>query len=358
MTGSARRPTGWSRKARLVAGYAATVSPLTCVQLANDLGAACLADTGPGAVAPAVEAEPRRRQRLFAALPAQWWAYVVQLVLPGAGPAAGQVVTAHEALVVAVVALAAALPTPAAGSSPDGQETRFAVLTLDRPGTLGRTGPSGGTSPHSGTSARGRTTRQGGEAMKPIQQAIEVRVPVHTAYERLSRFECYPQFMTGVQEVRQVSDEITHWVMDLDGRRTEFDAMITDCRLDERVAWKATGGAAFSEAITLKPLAADRTQVIAELEADAQALLPSDKHATESLKKRLKADLTGFKRYVEQHSDASAEVPPAASPATLARGSRGMRTQGRAGSPRRAQPSALTGEDATELDMREGSADL
>jgi len=141
--------------------------------------------------------------------------------------------------------------------------------------------------------------------MKPIQQVIEVRVPVHTAYEQLSRFESYPQFMTGVQEVRKVSETTTHWIMDLDGKRTEFDAQITDCTLDERVAWKATGSTAFAEAITLKPVSADRTQVIAELEADAKALLPSDAHAQESLSRRLKADLDGFKRFVEQQSGSS-----------------------------------------------------
>src|ERR1700741_2768333 len=144
------------------------------------------------------------------------------------------------------------------------------------------------------------------ETMKPIQQVIEVRVPVHTAYEKLSSFECYPQFMTGVQEVRQLSATTTHWIMDLDGRRTEFDAQITDSTLDERVAWKATGSTKPAEAITLKPVSADRTQITAELMADAQALLPSDAHAQESLSRRLKADLDGFKRYVEGGSPASA----------------------------------------------------
>jgi uncharacterized membrane protein len=195
--------------------------------------------------------------------------------------------------------------------------------------------------------------------MKAIQQMIEVGVPVHTAYVELARFESYPQFMTGVQEVRQLSETTTHWVMDLDGRRTEFDAQITDCTLDKRVAWKATGGTQLSEAITLKPVSPDRTQVIAELEADAQALLPSDSHAAESLKKRLKADLTGFKRYVEQVGEASAGEAPAPSPALLGRSSaRGMRTQGRAASSKRPQPSAADQGSGVELEMREGSADI
>jgi len=46
-------------------------------------------------------------------------------------------------------------------------------------------------------------------------------------------------------------------------------------------------------------MGADRCQVIAELEADAMALLPNDAHAQESLGRQLKTDLTRFKHYVE-----------------------------------------------------------
>ncbi|HWH01126.1 MAG TPA: SRPBCC family protein [Pilimelia sp.] len=135
--------------------------------------------------------------------------------------------------------------------------------------------------------------------MNTIHQSVEVRVPVHAAYEQLADLESYPRFMTGVREVRQVSADVTHWVMELGGRRTEFDARITDCTLDKRVAWRATGPTRLAEAITLAPLGADRTRIVAELSADARALLPSDAHAEEALRRRLKADLDGLKRYLE-----------------------------------------------------------
>jgi uncharacterized membrane protein len=135
--------------------------------------------------------------------------------------------------------------------------------------------------------------------MSRFRETIEVGVPVRAAYEQLTQFESYPEFMTGVKQVIQLSDTETHWVMDLGGESREFDARLTECRPDQKVAWQSTGGPLLSEAITLKQMGTNRCQVIAELEADAMALLPSDAHAQESLGRQLKTDLARFKDYVE-----------------------------------------------------------
>lgn len=135
--------------------------------------------------------------------------------------------------------------------------------------------------------------------MSTVQQAIEVSAPLHEVYEQLADLENYPQFMTGVQEVTQVSDDRTHWVMNLDGELREFNAQLVECTTDQRVRWRSTDGPALSETITLRPVGETRTQVVAQLEADVAALMPSDRHASESLSKRLKADLQSFKRLIE-----------------------------------------------------------
>jgi len=137
--------------------------------------------------------------------------------------------------------------------------------------------------------------------MSRFKETIEVGVPVRAAYDQLTHFESYPEFMTGVKQVIQLSDTETHWVMNMDGRDREFDAYLTECRPDHKVAWQSAGGPMLTEEITLKRLSVDRTQVIAELDADAMALLPSDGHAEESLSRQLKADLRQFKNYIEQN---------------------------------------------------------
>jgi len=135
--------------------------------------------------------------------------------------------------------------------------------------------------------------------MSMVQQAIEVSAPLHTVYEQLAAFENYPRFMTGVEEVIPIGSDRTHWVMDLDGHRREFDAQITELSMDERVSWSTTDGPLVSETITLRPVDETRTQVVARLEADLAYLMPSDRHGQETLTRRLKKDLTTFKGLVE-----------------------------------------------------------
>jgi hypothetical protein len=135
--------------------------------------------------------------------------------------------------------------------------------------------------------------------MSMVQQAIEVGAPLHTVYEQIATFENYPRFMTGVEEVTPLGGDKTHWVMDLDGRRREFDARITELSLDERVSWATTDGPLLSETITLRPMGETRTQVVAQLEADIAFLMPSDRHGRETLNRRLKDDLMTFKGLVE-----------------------------------------------------------
>jgi uncharacterized membrane protein len=135
--------------------------------------------------------------------------------------------------------------------------------------------------------------------MSKVRESVDVAVPVHVAYERLCHFEEYPHFMSGVQEVTQISDDRAHWVMDLAGTHTEFDARITDQRLDEVLAWKAIDGPRLKEKVTFQRLADDRTRIVAELDLDAKAFMPSEVHAKQSLDRRLKADLASFKQYIE-----------------------------------------------------------
>jgi ribosome-associated toxin RatA of RatAB toxin-antitoxin module len=135
--------------------------------------------------------------------------------------------------------------------------------------------------------------------MSLVQQSIEVGAPVHTVYEQIAAFENYPRFMTGVEQVTPIGTDRTHWVMDLDGHRREFDAQITELAVDERISWSTTDGPRLSETITLRPMGETRTQLVAQLEADIAFLLPSDRHGQETLTRQLKDDLTTFKGLVE-----------------------------------------------------------
>lgn len=132
-----------------------------------------------------------------------------------------------------------------------------------------------------------------------VQQAIEVGAPLHTVYEQIAAFENYPRFMTGVEQVTPIGADRARWVMDVDGRRHEFDARITERSPDRRLAWSTTGGPRLAGTITLRPMGELRTQLVAQLEADPAVLMPGDRQARETLERRLERDLATFKGLVE-----------------------------------------------------------
>ncbi len=90
--------------------------------------------------------------------------------------------------------------------------------------------------------------------MSGVTEHVDVAVPVRTAYDQWTQFEEFPQFMEGVQEIRQLSDTMTHWTVEIAGVKREFDAEITEQLPDERVAWRSTGGTQHSGVVTFHRL--------------------------------------------------------------------------------------------------------
>jgi hypothetical protein len=53
------------------------------------------------------------------------------------------------------------------------------------------------------------------------------KVAMRTAYEQMCHFEDYPQFMSGMQRVIKLSEEVTHWVRDTGDARQPATASVT-----------------------------------------------------------------------------------------------------------------------------------
>ena len=47
--------------------------------------------------------------------------------------------------------------------------------------------------------------------MSTVEQSIDINVPVRVAYDQWTQFESFPQFMDGIEEVRQFDDTHLHW---------------------------------------------------------------------------------------------------------------------------------------------------
>jgi len=138
-----------------------------------------------------------------------------------------------------------------------------------------------------------------------VEKTVEVDVPVRTAYDQWTQFEEFPQFMSGIDEVTQVGDTLTHWVAQIAGVRREWDAVILEQVPDRKVAWAATTGATNAGAVYFQSLGPERTLVRLELEYEPEGLVEKVGDALDVVRRQAEGDLERFKQLVESRGAAS-----------------------------------------------------
>jgi carbon monoxide dehydrogenase subunit G len=138
-----------------------------------------------------------------------------------------------------------------------------------------------------------------------VERSIEVAVPVRTAYNQWTQFEEFPQFMSGVQEVRQIGDALTHWVAEIAGVRREWDAAIVEQVPDQKVAWAATSGATNAGAVYFQAVGDERTQVRLTLDYEPEGFVERVADVLDVVERRAVADLDRFKEFIEQRGSAT-----------------------------------------------------
>jgi uncharacterized membrane protein len=135
--------------------------------------------------------------------------------------------------------------------------------------------------------------------MATVTEHVDVAVPVRTAYNQWTQFEEFPRFMEGVNEVRQLTPTMTHWVTDIGGVTREFDAQITEQIPDERVAWTSTEGVKQAGVVTFHRLDEGHSRVTAQMEMEPEGVAEKAADKLGLLKRRIKGDLDRFKDFIE-----------------------------------------------------------
>jgi uncharacterized membrane protein len=139
--------------------------------------------------------------------------------------------------------------------------------------------------------------------MSTIEQSIDVSVPVTTAYNQWTQFEEFPQFMEGVEEIRQIDATHSHWVTKVAGKTEEFDTEITEQHPDERVAWKSTSGTNQAGVVTFHKLSDNETRVMLQLDVQPEGLLEQVGDKLGLIKHRAKGDMERFKTFIESRGN-------------------------------------------------------
>jgi len=132
-----------------------------------------------------------------------------------------------------------------------------------------------------------------------IEQSIDLDVPVRAAYDQWTRFEEFPQFMKGVEEIQQLDDRHLHWVAELGGTRHEWDAEITEQQPDERVAWRNTDGKDNAGVVTFHKLSDTSSRVMVQIDFVPEGIKEKVGAAINAPDRQVKGDLERFKELVE-----------------------------------------------------------
>ncbi|MGH4031140.1 SRPBCC family protein [Actinomycetota bacterium Odt1-20B] len=136
--------------------------------------------------------------------------------------------------------------------------------------------------------------------MSTVREAVDVDVPLRTAYDQWTQFEQFPQFMEGVDEVRQLDDRHNHWTTSIGGIKREFDTEIVDQLPDDRITWRSIGGDTQQRgSVRFERLDDTRTRVELTMEVEPTGVAEKGADAMGVIGRRVTGDMRRFKDYVE-----------------------------------------------------------
>lgn len=138
-----------------------------------------------------------------------------------------------------------------------------------------------------------------------VEKSILVNVPLSVAYNQWTQFEEFPQFMGGVQEVTQVTDDKLHWVAEIAGVKRQWDARILEQVPDQKVAWAATEGATNAGAVTFSDVGGGQTSVHLSLEYEPEGLVEKVGDKLHVVENQAEKDLERFKAFIESEGYAT-----------------------------------------------------
>jgi len=131
-----------------------------------------------------------------------------------------------------------------------------------------------------------------------LDEAIEVDVPVSTAYNQWTQFEDFPLFMEGVDHVQQLDDTRLHWAATVAGKKAEWDAKILEQHPDRQISWISEDGKKTRGTVSFEPRGEGKTLVRLSMSYQADPVEQIGSVAGLD-SRRVKGDLDRFKELIE-----------------------------------------------------------
>jgi uncharacterized membrane protein len=158
--------------------------------------------------------------------------------------------------------------------------------------------------PGGGDGGDGKEPKGTGKGRRlPIQEWVDVGVPVENAYAQWTQFKEFPKYMFRTERIEQKDDTHLEWHSKIWGIRRTWEAEITEQRPKERIAWKATTGPSHIGVISFHPLAHNLTRVQVNLDFQPTGLLEKTASGVRATRRAVKSDLMRFKAMMEMREE-------------------------------------------------------
>ena len=147
------------------------------------------------------------------------------------------------------------------------------------------------------------TDAHGSGRRMPMQQAVDVAVPLKAAYNLWTEFEEWPSFMHRVDSAQQLDDSTVSFSTKVWGITKQFEAEIVEQRPDERIEWKVSEGLAHSGVVTFHKLAPRLTRIEVTLDMKPDGMVEKMGRGMRFAKRAVRGDLHRFKAYAEMEEE-------------------------------------------------------
>jgi uncharacterized membrane protein len=146
---------------------------------------------------------------------------------------------------------------------------------------------------------------QGGSGRRmPIQQSVDVAVPIKVAYNRWTLLEDWPDFMHRVESVDQADDTTLSIAAKVWGITRRFEAKIIEQRPDQRIEWTTSEGLAQTGVVTFHELAPRLTRIELSMDVEPHGMLEKMGRGMRFTKRAVRGDLHRFKALIELDEEA------------------------------------------------------
>jgi len=133
----------------------------------------------------------------------------------------------------------------------------------------------------------------------PIQESIDVAVPLGGAFELCSQFLDFPDYLDRMVEVEEADESHFVFVAKALRRLHELEVEIVDERQDERIEWECTGELGHTGVLTFHPLAPRLTRLELTIERRPEGVSERLARQVHLPERAIQAELHRFKAHAE-----------------------------------------------------------